>query len=113
MKPSFKAQLAAAIAAAPKRSVQIGGQLHVHVGSDTFGALDAKIAAALRRGDTVTENGESVWIEAEPVYDRTKSGSAAYTWKGERVKIELTRHTRKADGSVTRTPAGFAWRIFS
>jgi hypothetical protein len=98
------------VAAAPKRTVRIGDTLHVHIGEDAFESLEAKIQRALRHGLTVEENGVSRWITDSPVFDSTKSGSAAYTWKNDKIKVEHILVTKSKDGTITRQSAGFVWK---
>lgn len=99
------------IANAPKRSVLIGDTLHVFVGEDTKGQVDAQIKRALARGDTVTENGVAQWQEWWAVMNPGKTGSEAYTWiDGNRVRCELFHFVKDKNGHVTKTSIRKCWR---
>lgn len=96
---------------APKRLVKIGGVLHVHVGADTFAALDKKIEAALAKGGAVTENGITRWVDVVIIFNRLgETPSDRYIWHGdgERVKAERWLVTKTADGG-SRKLIGTTW----
>ena len=99
------------LASYPRRTVQIGGTVFISIGASTFAALDAKIMRALRRGETVIENGITKWVEFFAVRDNTKDGTDAYTWHrdGNRVKVEKVLITKTHDNSITREHIGFSW----
>lgn len=88
------------------RKVQVGNVLYI--GNDA--EINAAIRRGLARGDTVVENGVSQWIEVNEVYDQTKAGSAAYTWRGDKVKCERVLMVKLADGTVHRGFLGYTWR---
>ncbi len=104
---SARDKLVAAFRAA--RKVRIGDVLHI----TTDAGMDAKIEAALNRGETVVENGVTRWISENYVQNLGKTGSARYVWHkdGNRVKTERVLMT-KVTGSVTSKPLGFVWRKF-
>lgn len=97
-----------------QRKVQIGSTLRVWVGTpeeiDRFApAITQEIEKGLNQGKTVREGQTSQWIAEVEVYDHSKSGSAAYVWRGDKVKVERFLVTRTGD-EVTRKSIGFAWR---
>lgn len=90
------------------RKVVIGSTLFV--GTDE--EVERRIKRALSRGETVKENGITRWVEEHQVHDKTKTGSAAYTWKGDKVRVERFMVTRLPSGTLSRARIGFAWRPF-
>jgi len=94
-------------------AVQVGSDLHIFDDSNAK-AIRKKIEAALRRGHTAihtSEGGWTEWIEADPIVDPTKAGSAAYQWdaSGNRVQCRRT-HCVCRDGVVDRTVLGTSYR---
>jgi hypothetical protein len=92
------------------RKVRIGGTLYV--GNDA--EVEPRVRRALAAGQTVTEGGMSSWVDEIQVFDPAKSGSAAYTWSGDQVRVERFLVTKVLKTSaITRRHIGFAWRNFS
>jgi hypothetical protein len=71
--------------------------------------VELEVKKALRRGVTVTENGVSRWISHNVIHDHTKSGSAAYTWRGDKVKHEKVLVTKGKDGQIKTQTLGFCF----
>lgn len=96
---------------AGKRTVKIGDTLHMHVGEETFPALERKIERALARGEAVTEDGVSRWLEFFPVRLPGKTGTDAYVWKdGNRVRVERYLVIKFPGGEVTKELVGLCWK---
>jgi len=95
---------------APKRFVQIDDTLHVFIGEDAKGLVDKQVNRALKRGQTVTENGVSRWIESIVIFNAAKEASARYIWHsdGNRVKAEKFLFTKQG-GKVNREKLGCCW----
>jgi hypothetical protein len=66
---------------------------------------------ALRRGETVTENGISQWISNNVVFESDKPGSHAYVWDktGNKVKHEKVLVTKDREGKITAKTIGFCF----
>jgi hypothetical protein len=71
--------------------------------------VEAHVQKALRAGQTVMEKGVSRHINNNVVFDHTKSGSAAYTWRGDKVKHERVLCTKYMDGHVELERVGFCF----
>ncbi len=101
-----------------KRSIRIGGTLHLYVGSTVeelatlTPQIEMLIERALQHGDAVIEDGVSRWFEENDIFDTCKSGSDAYVWSrnGDSVKTEKVLVTRLVDGTISRSFQGFGWR---
>ncbi len=100
---NFKEEFMKAFRAA--RKVQIGSVLYV----GNTAHVEPRIKRALRRGATVIENGVSQWISHNVIFDANKSGSAAYTWRGDKVKHEKVLCTKDRDGKITMKTIGFCY----
>jgi hypothetical protein len=112
MNPTKREKIAKLFADASKRSVQIDDKVCIFIGEGCFAAADEAIAKALKRGATIRENGKSTWIEYSMVFDHTKSGSAAFTWRGEKVKVEHIKVTTDGCGTSAREVIGYSWRNY-
>lgn len=89
------------------RMIRIDNVMHVFVGAGD--KADALVKKALNSGKKVTENGVSQWVSKVEVFDSSKSGSAAYIWKGDKIKVERFLVTKDKDGNVTKKSIGFGW----
>ena len=87
------------------RKAQCGETLVI--GTDA--EVEKHIQKALRRGETVMENGVSRWISHNVVFDPSKSCSDAYTWRGDKVKHEKVLCTKTQDGRITTETIGFCF----
>jgi hypothetical protein len=102
------------------RKVRIDDTLHILIAppeSTEAKKFEAKITAALNRGQTVVEGDTSRWIECIPVMDFTKKASDRYTWHkdGNRIKnqrILFTKISNSGGMLVTEKQLGFVWRSF-
>ncbi len=88
------------------RKIQISETLHI---------IDAKLAdkliqTALNAGKMVSENGFSFWLDENPVYDATQSGSSAYTWKGDKVYTRIDHVTKFPDGTISKRLKRMTWK---
>jgi len=77
----------------------------------THEEVEAYVKKALRRGETVTENGVSQWISNNVVFESDKPGSHAYVWDktGNKVKHEKVLCTKGKDGKITMKTIGFCF----
>jgi hypothetical protein len=86
----------------------------LHIGDTLFitspELAPEQIRDALEHGKTVTENGVSQWINENEMIVPGQTGSAVYVWKGDKIKVERQLVVKDADGNITRTSLGFAWR---
>ena len=73
---------------------------------------DELVSKALKAGKTITENGISQWVEESEIINPGQFGSALYTWKGDKIKVDVALVTRTADGTVTKLHKGTAWRKY-
>lgn len=113
---------AVAQSGAKVRSVLINDTMHLLIAppdSPEAKQFEAKVQAALKRGDTIVEGNTSRWIECVPLYDGTKQGSAVYTWhkdgnriKNRRVLFTKVRGQDPKRAIVTETPLGMVWRSY-
>ena len=87
------------------RKVMCGSTLVI----GTPAKVEIEVKKALRRGETVMENGVSRWISHNVVFDPTKSGSAVYIWRGDKVKHEKVLCTKGEDGKITTQTLGFCF----
>jgi hypothetical protein len=87
------------------RKVMCGSTLVI--GSPFEVEIEAK--KALRRGETVMENGVSQWISHQVVFKPDKPGSYAFTWRGNKVKHEKMLCTKTQDGRITTETIGFCF----
>ena len=71
--------------------------------------VEKHIQKALKAGKTVMENGVCRWIGYKLVYDPTKHGSDAYTWRGDKVKHEKRIMTKQKNGKITCESIGFCY----
>lgn len=111
----MKATLQEAMVGSVTRAVKIGSVLDVVIakpGDVVFKHLDARIAKALKDGRTVEENGVKQWFEYREVRDDSKFGSAAYQWRGEKIKVERILVTKPIGGEMVKKSLGFIWREF-
>ena len=118
--PNKTSDLKTALLEADKRVVTIGDTLRIWMGTaDEIESLkptiEAEIKRALARGDTVTENGTSRWVEESEVRDSSKTASDAYTWSkdGNSIKVEKAMVIKQANGNLRRESIGFGWRKWS
>jgi|ETN02SMinimDraft_4_1059925.scaffolds.fasta_scaffold73674_1 hypothetical protein len=74
----------------------------------------AHIKKELSRGYDVKYKGVTQFLEWDVIFDRSKKGSAAYTWdkSGKKVKHTVTLVSRDSDGNITREDKGTTWRKF-
>jgi hypothetical protein len=82
--------------------VKIDDVLHVFIG-DCKDQFERKIQTSLSAGKTVELGDQTQWVECWPIRDNTKEGSAAYTWKGDSVRVERFL--------VTKTPTTFEKKL--
>ncbi len=98
------------------RRVRIGNVLHIYAasGAPEIGKFDkelaGRISSGLAKGLTVEENGVSSWYDDREIVDTTKTGSAVYTWRGDKVKCERVLVQKAKDGKITRTHVKFVWK---
>lgn len=117
MTPEQKEKVRTVFAGTVKRVVTIGDTAHVSIGQPEEMAaanakMDAMIKKALDRGQTVTENGVSQWIEKIAFFNpRPTLASERYRWHadGNRVKAAKYLVTKRADGSIRKKRIGFGW----
>jgi len=112
IKNDMNPKLAALFRDTPKRVVQFDSKLHVYMGADLDGKIEADIKRALAHGVSVIENGVSRWIEHWPLLDVSKQGSALYIWAedGNRVQCEKILFTKSPSGEVIKKRLGVSWR---
>lgn len=79
------------------------------IGTDA--EVEKFVKKALRRGETVTENGVSRWVSHNVVFESDKPGSHAYVWdkSGNKVKHEKVLCTKGKDGKITMKTVGFCF----
>jgi hypothetical protein len=89
------------------RKVMCGSTLVI----GTPAEVEVEVKKALRRGESVTENGVSRWISHQVVFKSGKSGSDAYVWDktGNKVKHEKVLCTKTQDGRITTETIGFCF----
>jgi hypothetical protein len=112
-----KAEVQAAFAKAHKRSVKIGDTLRIWMGDERdmkkiSTDIAKEIRAALKRGETVVENGVSQWITEQEIITPGQSGSMAYTWSkcGNKIKVGQWLVVKQADGAVQQTFLCHVWK---
>ena len=96
-----------------------GALVQVFIGDDDDKErMDELVAAHIKkelsRGYDVKYKGVTQFLEWDVIFDRSKKGSAAYTWdkSGEKVKHTVTLVSRDSDGNITREDKGTTWRKF-
>ncbi len=96
-------------------TVRLGDKLHVFIGtSGDSQQLDAwlgQLRKSLKpNGDgLVFADGHREWIADREITDTSKSGSAVYTWKGDKVLAERCYFTSQPDGSIERRVLKQVW----
>ena len=96
-----------------------GALVQVFIGDDdSKERMDELVAAHIKkelsRGYDVKYKGVTQFLEWDVIFDRSKKGSAAYTWdkSGKKVKHTVTLVSRDSDGNITREDKGTTWRKF-
>ena len=96
----------------PVTVVRVGNNVEVAFGKQVGIEAIRKGEKALLRGVAVTwPNGVKQWRVTAEVVDGGKTGSAVFTWRGDKVLHNVTLWSKAPDGTLTHEPAGTVWRL--